>query len=821
MRSQILRPKILHRKRVDKLLSQIFEVPIFFVSASMGYGKTTSVKSFLERKRGIKTIWFDTANEEDDEAWMWHKFCDAIKTTNVKLSQRLSSYGFPQNNMDVYRIIDTIRDAVKQKTVMIIDDWYDYKTIYINYLIKVIALEEIPNLHIVIISRNKPANQFIELELKRKCLVMWQDDIAFTFNETIEFFKINGIDLTEKERAEVYEYTGGWTSATYLALIQYYNENTFDNIPKATELIKKAVYDKFDETTKKILLQLAPLEYFTLEQAIYITENKKSNEVIKELLSNNCFIKYDRKSKTYVLHSILRSALKEEIISLDIDSNKINNICGDWYSGLSKDIEAMEYYYKAKNYEYILNLIERNDTISLTKVWKKIIKAVFNDLTIEQKVNRPIAYLKHIFFYILYENPKVGKELLYELGVIYEVNEDLKDRNHVLGEIAFIESLLMLNDIERMIEYQKKAYELFNGETSKIANDKMPVTFGSPHFLYLYHTRKGALKNLVDNFRKGIAYFNHISNGGAAGANYLMSAEYFFETGDIYNGELFAYKALHKAKSKNQISIIICSLFLLMRISINKNDKYEMKKFNNLISEYKNLDIPRFLNGTEISLGYIDGITGNLDDIHIWINDDDSPNLQVFSPYLSMSYIISGLAMIIKQSYIELEIHAEVMLETYSRKNYIFGILYSYIFDSIAKYNLQDTEKAQQSLLKAVKLAKEDNIIMCFIELSPHILPVLKEIRKKDEYAKRLFAKCNEFSDIYSQNYGGKEKIELTPRELEVMKLVDEGYTQSEISEELNIAVVTVKKHMASVYLKLKVKNKMAAINLLKGKGII
>jgi LuxR family maltose regulon positive regulatory protein len=258
-----------------------------------------------------------------------------------------------------------------------------------------------------------------------------------------------------------------------------------------------------------------------------------------------------------------------------------------------------------------------------------------------------------------------------------------------------------------------------------------------------------------------------------------------------------------------------------MRISINKNDKYEMKKFNNLISEYKNLDIPRFLNGTEISLGYIDGITGKLDDIHIWINDDDSPNLQVFSPYLSMSYIISGLAMIIKQSYIELEIHAEVMLETYSRKNYIFGILYSYIFDSIAKYNLQDTEKAQQSLLKAVKLAKEDNIIMCFIELSPHILPVLKEIRKKDEHAKRLFAKCNEFSDIYSQNYGGKEKIELTPRELEVMKLVDEGYTQSEISEELNIAVVTVKKHMASVYLKLKVKNKMAAINLLKGKGII
>ncbi|EHJ01376.1 ATP-dependent transcriptional regulator, MalT-like, LuxR family [Clostridium sp. DL-VIII] len=822
MRSQILRPKILHRKRVNKLLSQIFEVPIFFVSASMGYGKTTSVKSFLDRKKGMKTIWFDTASEEDDDVWMWHKFCAAIKTTNVKLSQRLSAYGFPKNNMDVYRIIDTIRDAVKQKTVIIIDDWYDYKTLYINYLIKVIALEEIPDLHIVIISRNKPANQFVELELKQKCLVMWQDDIAFTFEETIEFFEINEINLTEKEKAEVYEYTGGWTSATYLALLQYYNENTFDNIPKATELIKKAVYDKFDETTKQILLKLAPVEYFTLEQAIYITENEKSNEVIKELLSNNCFIKYDRKSKTYALHSILRSALKEEIIALNIDANEINNVCGDWYYKISKDIEAMEYYYKAKNYERILDLIERNDTINLTKVWKKIIRIVFNELTMEQKVNRPIAYLKHIFFYILYENPQAGKELLYELWVIYEVNEELKDRNQVLGEISFLESLLMLNNVEKMIEYHKKAYELFNGGMSKIANDKMPITFGSPHFLYLYHTKNGGLKELVEHFKEGIVYFDHISNRGAAGANYLMSAEYFFETGDIYNGELFAYKALHKAKAKNQTSIIICSLFLLMRISINKNDKYEIRnKFNSLISEYKSLDIPRFLNGTDIALGYIDGITGNLNDIHIWINDGDSPDLQVFSPYLSMGYIISGLAMMLKKSYIELEIQAEVMLEIYAGRNYIFGILYSYIFDSIAKYNLHDTEKAQKSLIKAMELAKKDNIVMCFIELSPHILPILRGIRRKDEYAKMLLTKCNEFNDIYVKNYGFGEKIELTPRELEVMKLVDEGYKQSEISKELNIALVTVKKHIASVYLKLNVKNKMIAINLLKEKGII
>lgn len=822
MKSQIFRPKILHRKRINKLLSQIFEVPIFFVSASMGYGKTTSVKSFLEKKKDIQTIWFDTANEEDDDVWMWHKLGNAIKNTNVNLAQRLISYGVPKNNMDVYRIIDAIREEIKQKTVMIIDDWYDFKSTYLNYLIKVIALEEIQNLHIVIISRNKPAYQYIELELKQKCLMMMQDDIAFTYDETIEFFELNGINLSEEEKAEVYSYTGGWTSATYLALFQYCNENTFYNIPKATELIKTAVYDKFDETTKKILLKLAPLEDFTLEQAEYITETKKSNDVIKRLLSNNCFIKYDRKSKKYVLHSILRSALKEEIVSLNMDAAKINNACGDWYSKNFNDMEAMEYYYRAKNYYHIVNLIERNNTIDLTSMWKRIIKPVFDKLSIEQKVNRPIAYLTYLFFYILYENPLEGKELLNELFIVYEVDEKRKDRNQVLGEIAFLESLLMTNDVNKMTEYHKKAYKLFNGGTSRIANSKMPITFGSPHFLCLYHVKNGKLRELVEYFRKEIIYFDNISAGGATGANYLMYGEYLFETGDIYNGEVFAYKALHKAKSKEQISIIICSLFLLMRISVNKGDRNEVRNnLNNLIKEYRNLNIPRFLNGTEIALGYINGITGDAENIQLWIQDDESPKFKIFSPYMRMEDIISGFAMILKKSYIELEIQAENALETYSRKNYIFGILYSYIFHSIAKYNLQDLKQAYKSLLNAIDLARDDHIIMCFVELAPHILPILEGILEKDEFIALLIQKCENYNEIYMKNYCDMEQVDLTPRELEVMKLVDEGYKQIEISEELNIALVTVKKHIASVYSKLDVKNKTVAINLLKEKGII
>ena len=822
MINQILKPKIFNRKRINMMLNQIFEVPIFFISASMGYGKTTSVKNFLEKNKEIQTIWFDANYEENDDIWIWHKFCNSIKNTNFKLSERFSAYGLPKNDIDNYEIMEIIRDEIEQKTVIVIDDWYDKRTTCIKSLIKAIALEEIPNLYIVIISRNRPSDEYIELELKQKCMVMWQEDIAFTFNETVEFFEINGVILKEKEKKEVYEYTGGWASATYLALLQYYEKNYFDNIPKATELIKTTVYDRFDETTKEIILKLSLVENFTLDQAIYITENKNCSLVIKNLISSNCFIKYNREAKIYTLHSILRSALKEELLLLNIDLTKINNVCGDWYSKNYKDADAMEYYYKAKNYTRIFDLIEKNNTIDLTNLWGKIINPVFNEVSMEQKVNRPIAYLTYIFFYILYRNAIVGKELLYELWVIYEVNDDLKDRNQVLGEIAFLESILMIDDVKKMCEYHKKAYEFFKGGTSKIANYKMPITFGSPHFLCLFHRKKGELKALIKLFEKESHYFIHISNGGATGVNYLMLGEYFFETGDALNGELFAYKAFYKAKSKEQTSILICSLFLLIRIHLYKNNRVEFQnKFNSLINIGENLNIPRFLNGTEIALAYINGITGNFKDIDNWACDLEMYNMQIISPRAKMSYIIYGLKMIHKESYIELEIQAETMLEIYAKGNNIFGTIYAYIFNSIAKYKLYGMEEAKKSLLKAIDLAEGDELIMCFVELGPHILPIIEELQEENEYAKVLLPDCKKYNEMYEKNYCNIEKVELTSRELEIMKLVNEGYKQSEISEKLNIALITVKKHISSVYFKLNVKNKTVAINLLKEKGII
>jgi RNA polymerase sigma factor (sigma-70 family) len=56
----------------------------------------------------------------------------------------------------------------------------------------------------------------------------------------------------------------------------------------------------------------------------------------------------------------------------------------------------------------------------------------------------------------------------------------------------------------------------------------------------------------------------------------------------------------------------------------------------------------------------------------------------------------------------------------------------------------------------------------------------------------------------------------ITSREKEILQLLAKGMTYREISVQLGVTAETVKKHLKNIYRKLKVNNKIEALNKLK-----
>ncbi len=816
MAGKLFKPKLLRRKRIDKILEGIFQVPLFLLLSSIGYGKTTAVKDFLNSKRNCRYAWLSLNSGEYDELWMWQKFSQSLADLNPKLAKRLAEYGFPQTAADLERILDLIENMLAERTVIVIDDYHENRSELMDRLLTFFARAAVDNLHIVLISRSLPEIPVEELALKGLCIELSQDSFEFNEEETGTLFAQNGFILTPEELDRLYKKTDGWVTAIYLALLKYAEDKRIEDIKDVTRLIKTAVYDKFNEETQDILLKLSLLDSFTLEGAIYVTENQKAGELIHEIAVKNCFLRYDNKNKVYTIHAILKAMLNELFAILDLDKHSLLARCGDYCVRTDKCIEAIDFYRQAGSFGKILDIFERPGSTEVFDRAPQTVIRAFTDMDKALKLSRPLAYLTYVYCYLGVIDPAEGVRMLYEAKAFYEAKQNLVDKEQILGEIALAESVLQFNDAPRMSEYQKKAYDLFGGTSSRIANATESFTFGSPHTLYLYHKEKGKLLSLVETIEENTYYYTHVANGCGTGFEHAARAEYCLETGDLVQAELAAYKTIFKARTKNQLCLVICGSLCLARLAILHNKPQEaLSGLSALKPEIEAGGNPFLLNCLDIATGYIAGLLGNLGQIPRWLKEGSLSQGNIFYQGMGINYIVSGRAAIIRQSYAELEVIVETMREAYRPNHHILGLIYAGIYGAVAKKHLFAGHEALQELLPVIESAQADDIVLPFAENLPEIRPLLQKINKNQygSWLDKVLQLGEQYMTVLEKTGKPAFQEPLTNRESQVLILLSDGLSQKEIAAKLYLSLNTVRRHLQNAYDKLGVSNKTLAIN--------
>ncbi len=85
---------------------------------------------------------------------------------------------------------------------------------------------------------------------------------------------------------------------------------------------------------------------------------------------------------------------------------------------------------------------------------------------------------------------------------------------------------------------------------------------------------------------------------------------------------------------------------------------------------------------------------------------------------------------------------------------------------------------------------------------------ILKSVVFKNIYVCPQYTKL-----LFSFLRNSRVDVSLSAREKQILQLLCKGYTYSEVSKDLNLALETVKKHISNLYSKLEVSSKGQAIN--------
>lgn len=812
-KQKIVKPRILHRAHVAKDLEKIFSTPLFFVISSMGFGKTTAVRDFLNKKRKVKNIWFTFDDEMVEDIWTWVKFCRTVEMTNAQVGKTMFEKGMPRTEQDFDHIISGIRSVIETETVVVLDDMHLCQSEVLSGIVERIACAGIERLHFVLIGRSNPMMDVDELVAQGKAHVMTQKNFEFSKLESEDFFILNDAPLSEAETDELYEKTKGWTSALYLALIYYRAYGSFRNMESdSRQLMRSAVYERYSEEEQRLLLLLSKLNSFSLDQAQFVTMKWEVHDLIVSMYESNCFVKFDAKSGLYSFHEMLRSLLREEAEKSGIDEGAVFERQGDWCLAEGNRLGAISAFSKCGDHEKVLDIMAGSYASSLMNVAPRVIIKAFNKIDLETKLSNPIGYLTYIYSYSVIISTKKGSRLLDEARRYYNKMKDLPDRDQVMGEIALIESMSAFNDLEKMFDCYRRANEYFNGGISKIFNSDVIITFGVPLTLFLYQQEPGTMEKLVKLVEDEFEIFNYITNGCGAGYEFLVRAEREYFIGNFESAEIAAHKAIYRARTREQYYIVLSASFILLRVAMNRGQVKEVDDILlQLMQEVETQENPIMLSCYEFILGYVYSYMGKHDQIPRWLNEGNILDAKLMAPARNTGYIIVAKILCERGDYTELENMCPELIELYTEKRNLIGVILALIFDCICKYHNSGLNDAKPILEKALKLAEPDDSVTLFAEHAYELIPILEAI--DTPFARRIIPMAKQFVGARKIcRSSRKRRIPLTKRECEVMDLVAEGYTAEAISKILFVSHSTVKKHTASAYEKLGVNKKADAI---------
>lgn len=819
--------KFLNRNRINNVLSAIYHYPLTILEAPMGYGKTTAVKNFIEAEK-LKPFWFTFTDLSHCETAFWDQFTDEIQRMDAQAGSALKALGLPSDAMQMERFLKNLSPVVSDKNFfMVLDDYHLARSIGFQRLILQLAGEELDGLHILLITRDTTAINFVELLSKGLCCILSSRHLKFTDSEIRAYCRMMLEDITEENLEQICQYTDGWISFIYILLLQLENGIPVGLSATLEELIEKTLFAPYEKELQDFLLKLSVMEYFTADQAVYVTHHQNARLFLKRMSKENAFVIYDEKSKVYRIHSILLDYLRQKQSFPPDEMRGLYRRQGNWYLKKQEFQTAYEYWNRAGETELILSHMNNPQNIRNTLIRFEGFDEMFISLPIDTLLQYPLAYLIHIFYSVVQgkKNRVLGwKERLDELQQYYEKTEGADEtyRNRILAEILIIRKLVNFNDLSEMMTSDRDILQLLKGQNSCIVLQGYVFNFGSLQYLYLYYRDAGSFRELSDTLSKWTDFI-HFCDGWGTGSDSLALAEYALETGDFEKAEQYLLQTIAKAETKSQIYIIASAKFSLLRLRIIQGRFSDvLMSLDQLQQDTEGLNLPVYHTMVDLIQGYLFACIGQIEKIPSWLQNGDIASAIIYYPGLSYTYLVYGKAVMASKKYAKLEALTGQFREIFSVNGNRLGIIHNHIFEAASKCKLSGISAGATVLETVLNETRPDGLVMPFVESAPHILDMLARIAQNnpgDSYTSRIYALCLQYGQaIRSLSY---HPVTLSQRETSILSLAAEGLSRKEMAARMCISEETAKTHLKNIYQKLGVSSRVSAIKIAINRGYL
>lgn len=809
---------ILYRPRVVQTIADTVSAHALTVlAAPAGYGKTT-IASELAALPDIPAFTVTIPAGPHNSRSAWDEVLEQMENQGSSVAPILRRHGPPVDETQRQRVLDICR-LDPEPLLLIIDDYQNAADSALDGFLLTLAGAGLPGFHIFILSRVLPP--LWAEEAARSDLVALFDHnlLAFSHEETGEFFRLHGKNDAENAR-RAWEYSEGWPAVLWLCLHNPRLSGRPASSPDIERLLAESVFNAYDDDDQIFLMCFSIMEHATAEEAASFTGYPDAHSRLKNLEEKNAFITRDA-AGNYRLHSLFRSFLAGRLAADGIDRAGLNAQAGECCLRRGDLMAAFRFFVRAGRTEDQLRLLDlfsmKNGNLLLFLHPEEVQSAV---LAIPWHIRhqRPMQYLAFLYYCLAEANDARAVAWLEEAGEQFTRADDIAPavKARLDGEATLIRAIISFNDLHAMREDYVKAHGALGGR-SAIATCDMVWTFGCPHSAYLWLRDRGGYTALVELMERDLHYFIEITGGCGMGGDQLMRGEHHLELCEFDRVARTLTAATRRAESGGQTTTALAAAFSRARLLVATGRGREavrlLEGWRGTIYNIGHVDLANCL---DLSLGYIHAVLGNAPGIPGWLRSGEPGPSQTVPQMAGFVQVIHARALLLAGEYSRLDAVAADIPAHLGPYDNLFGHIHAKALSAAAAYALYGVDAAMEPAIEALELARPDHITLTLAEYGAYLLPMLRRLQRKRSgdawFATLLRQTERQALEVPANSEKQRRESPLTPRQTEMLRLASRGRTNPEIAQRLGVTADTVKKTLSSAYVKLKARNRADAV---------
>jgi LuxR family maltose regulon positive regulatory protein len=339
------RPQTVSRPRLLELLERGAEATLTLLAAPAGFGKTTLLAAWVERRRGLcATAWVSLDDRDTDPAVFWTHVLHAIERA-VPGAATPALAALASGRTEIGQVLTLLVNELgvtADDLGIVLDDYHLAETQAVAPGMSFLVEHLPPHVHLVISTRADPALPLSRLRARGELLEIRAADLRFDSDEAATYLNdVNALDLGDAELATLESRTEGWAAALQLAALSLQGkENRAEFIAGfagddrfVVDYLGDEVLDRQSPEVRSFLLETAVLDELTASLCDAVTERADSRALLGQLERQNLFlVPLDDRREKYRYHHLFADVLRAHLLAeRPTDVPQLHRRAGDWY----------------------------------------------------------------------------------------------------------------------------------------------------------------------------------------------------------------------------------------------------------------------------------------------------------------------------------------------------------------------------------------------------------------------------------------------------------------------------------------------------------